>query len=185
MEKTLYTVTVYTENHVGLLNQISIIFTRNQLNIESISASASAIEGVHKFTITTDSDLTTIENVVKQIEKRVEVIRACFYTDKDVVFQEIALYKVSTPKIMSEGGIEDLVRQYNVRILEMNETFTIIEKSGQRSETQQLFNDLSRYKVLQFVRSGRIAITKAKVEEVSMFLDDQEIRRQKCNDEIE
>ena len=52
-QQTLYTVTVYSENQVGLLNQISIIFTRRQLNIESLSVSGSAIEGVHKFTITT------------------------------------------------------------------------------------------------------------------------------------
>ena len=78
MDKTLYTVTVYSENQVGLLNQISIIFTRRRLNIESLSVSASAIEGVHKFTITTWSDLDTIIKVVKQIEKKIDVLKA-FY----------------------------------------------------------------------------------------------------------
>ena len=70
MESILYTVTVYTENQVGLLNQISIIFGRRRLNIESLSVSASAIEGIHKFIITTNSDRDTIQKVVQQIERR-------------------------------------------------------------------------------------------------------------------
>ncbi len=78
-QQTLYTVTVYSENQVGLLNQISIIFTRRQLNIESLSVSGSAIEGVHKFTITTYSDRETMEKLVKQIEKRIDVLRAFFF----------------------------------------------------------------------------------------------------------
>ena len=56
-EKTLYTVTVFSENRVGLLNQISIIFNRRRLNIETLSVSPSALEGIHKFTITTYTDL--------------------------------------------------------------------------------------------------------------------------------
>ena len=98
MDKTLYTVTVYSENQVGLLNQISIIFTRRRLNIESLSVSASAIEGVHKFTITTWSDLDTMIKVVKQIEKKIDVLKAFYYTDDEIVYQEVALYKVATDK---------------------------------------------------------------------------------------
>ncbi len=178
MDKTLYTVTVYSENQVGLLNQISIIFTRRQLNIESLSVSASALEGVHKFTITAYSTLEIIENVVKQIEKRIDVLRAFFYTNDEVVYQELALYKVSTDRVLDDNGLEELVRRHNARILEINRNFTVIEKTGLLNETQQLFEELGKYKVLQFVRSGRIAITKSTVEEVSLFLEQQEVRRQ-------
>ncbi|MFI3295769.1 MAG: acetolactate synthase small subunit [Rikenellaceae bacterium] len=177
MENILYTITVYSENHVGLLSQIATIFTRRRLNIESLSVSASALAGVHKFTITTYSDSETIVNVVKQIEKRIDVIRAFHYKDEEVVSQEIALYKVSTDLLLSQGGLEQLVRQYGVRILEVNENFTVIEKTGQREETQQLFEELSKYKVLQFVRSGRVSITKSTREPVSHFLAKQESRR--------
>ena len=72
-QQTLYTVTVYSENQVGLLNQISIIFTRRQLNIETLSVSPSAIKGIHKFTITTFADEDMIDKVVKQIDKRVDL----------------------------------------------------------------------------------------------------------------
>lgn len=176
-QQTLYTVTVYSENQVGLLNQISIIFTRRQLNIESLSVSGSAIEGVHKFTITTYSDRETMEKLVKQIEKRIDVLRAFFYTDDEIIFQEVALYKVPTDKLLDDRSIEDLIRKHNTRILEVNRTYTVIEKSGHPDETQSLFEELSRYDVMQFVRSGRVAITKSTVEHVSIFLQEQQYRQ--------
>ena len=176
-QQTLYTVTVYSENQVGLLNQISIIFTRRQLNIESLSVSGSAIEGVHKFTITTYSDREKMEKLVKQIEKRIDVLRAFFYTDDEIIFQEVALYKVPTDKLLDDRSIEDLIRKHNARILEVNRTYTVIEKSGHPDETQSLFEELSRYDVMQFVRSGRVAITKSTVEHVSIFLQEQQYRQ--------
>ena len=176
-QQPLYTVTVYSENQVGLLNQISIIFTRRQLNIESLSVSGSAIEGVHKFTITTYSDRETMEKLVKQIEKRIDVLRAFFYTDDEIIFQEVALYKVPTDKLLDDRSIEDLIRKHNARILEVNRTYTVIEKSGHPDETQSLFEELSRYDVMQFVRSGRVAITKSTVEHVSIFLQEQQYRQ--------
>ena len=176
-QQTLYTVTVYSENQVGLLNQMSIIFTRRQLNIESLSVSGSAIEGVHKFTITTYSDRETMEKLVKQIEKRIDVLRAFFYTDDEIIFQEVALYKVPTDKLLDDRSIEDLIRKHNARILEVNRTYTVIEKSGHPDETQSLFEELSRYDVMQFVRSGRVAITKSTVEHVSIFLQEQQYRQ--------
>lgn len=176
-QQKLYTVTVYSENQVGLLNQISIIFTRRQLNIESLSVSGSAIEGVHKFTITTYSDRETMEKLVKQIEKRIDVLRAFFYTDDEIIFQEVALYKVPTDKLLDDRSIEDLIRKHNARILEVNRTYTVIEKSGHPDETQSLFEELSRYDVMQFVRSGRVAITKSTVEHVSIFLQEQQYRQ--------
>ena len=176
-QQTLYTVTVYSENQVGLLNQISIIFTRRQLNIGSLSVSGSAIEGVHKFTITTYSDRETMEKLVKQIEKRIDVLRAFFYTDDEIIFQEVALYKVPTDKLLDDRSIEDLIRKHNARILEVNRTYTVIEKSGHPDETQSLFEELSRYDVMQFVRSGRVAITKSTVEHVSIFLQEQQYRQ--------
>ena len=177
MEPILYTITVHSENQVGLLNQISIIFTRRKLNIESLSVSASAIKGVHKFVITVMCDEETVIKVVKQIEKRIDVIRAFYYTDEDIVYQEVALYKISTPNLLEIGGLEKLVRKYNARVLEITRTYTIIEKAGHTEETPALFEALNKYGVLQFVRSGRVSITRSTVEHVDRFLEKQEQRR--------
>jgi len=175
--KTLYTITVFSENTVGLLNQITIIFTRRGLNIETLSVSPSAIEGVHKFTITSFTDKDTVEKIVKQIDKRVDILKAYYNTNEDLIYQEIALYKVQTSKILELGSIEDIVRRYNARILEMTESWTVLEKTGHYEETQALFKELSeKMGVLQFIRSGRVAITKSKVERLSDMLSSIEKR---------
>ena len=171
METKLFTVTIFSENTVGLLNQITIIFTRRRMNIETLSVSPSAIEGIHKFTITTYADEITMKKVVRQIDKRVDILKAYFNTDEDLVHQEIALYKLSTDLFIRMEGVEDLIRKYNVRIIDINETCIVLEKSGHYKDTQTLFQELSeRIGVLQFIRSGRIAITKSKAERLSDML---------------
>jgi acetolactate synthase-1/3 small subunit len=169
--KTLYTITIFSENTVGLLNQVTIILTRRGINIETLSVSPSAIHGIHKFTITAFSDRESITKIVKQIDKRVDIVKAYFNTDDDLVFQEIALYKLSTPKLLSLGSIEDIIRRYNARILDMTEVWVVMEKTGHYEETQALFKELSeKVGVLQFIRSGRVAFTTSKVERLSDML---------------
>jgi len=159
--KTLYTITIFSENTVGLLNQITIIFTRRRLNIETLSVSPSAIEGIHKFTITTFSDHDTIIKVVKQIDKRVGIIKTYCNTEEGIVHQEIALYKVATENLLQLGSIEDIVSRYNARVLELTANYVVFSKTGHYADTQAMFKELSeRVGVLQFIRSGRIAITK-------------------------
>ena len=169
--RRLYTVIIFSENTVGLLNQITIIFTRRQLNIETLSVSPSAIPGIHKFTITTYADEVMIEKVVKQIDKRVDILKSYYNTDEDLVSQEIALYKLATDKFIRMGGVEDLIRKYDARILEINEDCVVVEMNGHYEETQALFHELSdRIGVLQFIRSGRVAITRSRVERLSDML---------------
>ncbi|MGM9774460.1 MAG: acetolactate synthase small subunit [Candidatus Egerieousia sp.] len=168
--ETLYTVTVYSENQVGLLNQISNTFTRRSLNIWSLSVSASAMEGVHKFTITTRTTHDMIEKVVKQIEKRIDVVKAFYYTDDEIIFKEIALYKVDTDNLLNSGDFEGIVSRNNARIVEMNRSFAVILKTGNEEETQKLYKELSKFGVRQFVRSGRISVSKSMDEPVNSFI---------------
>lgn len=171
-EKKLYTVIIFSENTVGLLNQITIIFTRRQLNIETLSVSPSAIQGIHKFTITTFSDKDTMDKVVKQIDKRVDILKTYYNVDEELIFQEIALYKVGTELFIQNGRVEELIRKYNARILDINESSVALEKTGHYEETQAMFEELSKsIGVLQFIRSGRVAITKSKVERLSDMLN--------------
>lgn len=186
LERKLYTVIIFSENTVGLLNQITIIFTRRQLNIETLSVSPSAIQGVHKFTITTFATEDMIDKVVKQIDKRVDILKAYYNTDEDLVYQEIALYKLSTELFLKMEDVESLIRKYNARIIDINENCVVLEKSGHYEETQQLFNELSEdIGVLQFIRSGRIAITKSKVERLSDMLSTMEKKIAEKNGTIE
>jgi len=172
-----YTVLIYTENQIGLLAQISNVFTRRNLSIWSLSAGASSMEGIHTITITTDATERKIRDAVRQIEKRVDVIKAFFYTDDKIVYREMALYKLPTPRLLDCEDLEGLLARYNARIVEMNRTFTVIQKSGHSDLTSALYEELQQFGILQFVRSGRIAITRAQQEPVFKFLQKREKER--------
>ena len=93
------------------------------------------------------------------------------------MFQEIALYKVPTINLIDEPNLESIIRRHNARILEIAREFTVIEKTGQSDEVEALFEELKKYDIRQFVRSGRVAITKSPAEYVTMFIEEQEKRR--------
>ncbi|MDR2951178.1 MAG: acetolactate synthase small subunit [Prevotella sp.] len=170
-DKTLYTITIFSENTVGLLSQVTSVFVRRQLNIETLSVSASALEGIHKFTITVFCDEEVIKKVVLQIDKRVDVLKAYYNTNEELIHQEIALYKLSTSDFLKIESVEELIRKHNARILDINENSVVLQKTGHYQETQDLFEELSKtIGVLQFIRSGRIAITKSKIERLSDML---------------
>lgn len=159
-EKKDFTITVYTENHVGLLNRITIVFTKRKVNIESITVSQSETEGVHRFTIVIFEDEETVNKIVKQIEKLVDVLRAYYHEADQIIHQEIALYKVPT-KVFAHGGkAEQIVRAHNARVLTMEKEFTVIEKTGYHEETKSLFEDLEPFGIIEFSQSGRIAVSK-------------------------
>jgi acetolactate synthase-1/3 small subunit len=168
--KDTYTITAFSENHIGLLNRITIIFTRRQVNIESLTVSHSALPGIHKFTIVVNEEPDKVEKVVKQIDKLVEVLKAFYHPDSEIVHQEIALYKVPTEELLKSNTLEQTIRKHNARILEVSPEYTIIEKTGHKEETQELFDQLNNYGVLQFTRSGRVAVTKLKEELLSNYL---------------
>jgi acetolactate synthase, small subunit len=185
-DKTLYTITIFSENTVGLLSQVTSVFTRRQLNIETLSVSASALEGIHKFTITVFCNEETIKKVVLQIDKRVDVLKSYYNTDDELIFQEIALYKLATSDFLKIKSVEDLIRKHNARILDINENNVVLEKTGHYQETQDLFEELSKtIGVLQFIRSGRVAITKSKIERLSDMLNglDRKYKEKKIKNE--
>ena len=160
MEKQEFTITAYTENNVGLLHRITIIFTKRKINIESLTTSESEMEGIHRFTIAVTETEEAIRKVVKQIEKLVEVLKADYYKKKEVVQQELALYKLSTETLTDGLDVERIVREHGARFLTIERDFVVIEKSGYRRETVALFKELEPYGIKEFVRSGRIAVAR-------------------------
>jgi acetolactate synthase-1/3 small subunit len=160
MENNTYNISVFTENSVGMLNRITIIFTRRNINIESITASESEIEGIHRYTIVVNEPKETVRKVVSQIEKQIDVVKAFYHSDDEVVYQEIALYKLPTTALASGGDAERIVRAHHARILTIESEFTILEKTGYPDEIKELFTELKPFGLLEFVRSGRVAISK-------------------------
>jgi len=180
-EKKLYTLLVYSENIAGILNQITAVFTRRQVNIESLNVSASSIPGVHKYTITAwhDSEDEIIK-ITKQIEKKIDVVKANYYTDDELFIREVGLYKISTPEVLNNPEISRLIRKADARIMEVNPTYCTVMLSGMTEDITNLYFSLEKFNcLLQYTRSGRIAITRSTVEQVSDFLDMQERNHRK------
>ena len=188
MEKE-FIITIFSENTVGLLSQITTVFTHRNVNIESITASESAIDGIYKHTIMVRNDEDKVANLVKQIEKKIDVLKVFCYTPNEVVLQELALYKVKRSR-----NVEDLVRRHNVRILDIHDEYIVLEKTGHREEIREisqlkaeieefreLYKMLSPYGVSQFVCSGQVAIIKSRSELMDEYLAEVNAKQRQIN----
>jgi len=170
-----FTLSIFTENAPGLLHRVTTVFTKRKLNIESLTVSESEIPGIHRYTIVILTTRVLAEMVVNQLEKQVEILKAFLHTDEEIVYQEIALYKVPSESLMKEKGVEQIVREHNARILTIEKEFVIIEKPGHKRDTQELYERLEPYGILEFVRSGRVAITKP-MKKLSEYLKEMELK---------
>ena len=168
MEKE-FTLSIFTENKVGLLHRLSIIFTRRHINIESFNASESEVKGVYRFTIVVQTTEDQIRKITQQIEKQIGILKAFFHETSEIVHQELALYKVPTKALAHGNDVEMLIRKYNAHILTVEPEYIVIEKTGHKAETQELFEKLLPFGMLQFVRSGRVAVTK-QIKEITSYL---------------
>src|SRR5215207_10973532 len=160
MHKQEFTITVYTENQVGLLNRIAIIFSRRKINIESLNTSPSEVDSVHRFTIVINEVEDVVRKLCRQIEKQVEVLKAYYNTMDEIVWQELALYKVPTNEIAEKVKVERLLREYGARAVVIRKDYTVFETTGHREETDKLIAVLEPYGLIEFVRSARVAVIK-------------------------
>lgn len=179
-----YIVSAFTENNIGLLNRITIVFTRRGVNIESLTVSESAIKGISKFTIVVKGEEEQIKKIVAQIEKLAEVMKAFYHTNDEMIYQEIALYKISTKALLESTQVETIVRKHGARIMEITNDYTIVEKTGHNAETTALFDEFQEVGgVLQFIRSGRVALTRSPIERLSIFLKERDEYLEKVQEE--
>jgi len=158
--KQEYTITVYTENQIGLLNRIAIMFSRRKINIESLNTSPSEIEGIHRFTIVIHEVEDVVKKLVRQVEKQVDILKAYYNTNDEIIWQELALYKVPTDEIAEKVKVERLLREHGARAVVIRKDYTIFETSGHREETDNLISVLEPFGLIEFVRSARVAIIK-------------------------
>lgn len=172
---TLYTLIIYSENFAGILNQITAVFTRRQVNIESLNVCSSSTPGVHKYTITCYCKQEMAEMLTKQIEKKIDVLQANCFVDDEIFILETSLLKLSTPMVLADKNISRIVRIHDARIVEVNPTYTIVEKTGVTDDVVEHFNQLNELGcVLQFVRTGRIAITRSCIERLDQYIAQRE-----------
>ena len=160
MSKQEFTITVYTENQIGIISRVSTIFSRRKINIESLNTSPSEIEGIHRFTIVIHETEDVVKKLVRQVEKQVDILRAFYNTDNELVWQEMALYKVSTDEIAEKVKVERLLREFGARAVAIRKDYIVFETTGHHEEIDKLVKVLEPYGLIEFVRSARVAIIK-------------------------
>jgi acetolactate synthase I/III small subunit len=165
-----FTISIYTENNIGLLNRISAIFQRRHINIESLTTSQSEIEGVNRFVIVVNICEDQAKKIIGQFEKQVEVIRAYYHTEDQTIFTESCMFKIKSSLLFDEPQIQNIIKESDTRIVTVNREFFVLEKSGRRNEIEALRRDLNVFGIMQFVRSGRIAVTKDEMKVTEALL---------------
>ncbi|MCM5663238.1 acetolactate synthase small subunit [Galbibacter mesophilus] len=163
-ENKTYTISVYSENNVGLLNRISGIFLKRHINIESLNVSKSEIDHVSKFTIVVHTTEDWARKIVGQIEKQIEVIKAYYHTNEETIFQESALFKIASNLLFDERQIQNIIKDNHSEIVTVSPEFFVISKSGRREEIEEMYEQLKPYGIMQFVRSGRISVSKSEMQ---------------------
>jgi len=161
MEKKWFTISVYTENNVGMLNRISGIFLKRHINIESLNVSKSEIEHVSKFTIVINTTEDWTRKIVVQIEKQIEVIKTFYHTDEETIYQESALFKIASHLLFDEPQIQNIISGSKSKIVTVSREYFVLAKTGRRHEIDEMHDQLEPYGIMQFVRSGRITVTKS------------------------
>jgi acetolactate synthase-1/3 small subunit len=172
MKKEKFTISIYSENNLGLLNRIATIFLKRHINVESLTVSGSEIENVSRFIIVVEITEEQVKKVIGQIEKQVEVIKAYYHTDEECIFLQTALFKIKSNLLFDERPIQNIIKNSNAQIVTVSPEFFVIMKSGRREEIDTLYDELSSFGIMQFVRSGRISVTKEEMK-ISELLREQ------------
>lgn len=172
---TTYTLCVFTENSIGLLNKITIIFTRRRINIESLTVSETERKGISRFTIVIQHEKREeVEKLVRQIRKIVEVLAVFGYLNEDIVYNEIALFKIATPLGSKPLDIDTINRVHKAWVVYWGLDYVAIQKTGTELEIREFFKYLKPYGIYEFVRSGRVAVAKTAKGLVEFLPDEVE-----------
>ncbi|MCB0458815.1 MAG: acetolactate synthase small subunit [Flavobacteriaceae bacterium] len=161
-ENQKFTVSVYTENNIGILNRLSAIFLKRHINIESLTVSKSEIDHVHRFTFVVIISETLMKKLIGQLNKQVEVIKAYYHTEDEIIYQETAMFKISSQHMFDEN-IQSKLKLWRASIVAITERYLVIEMTGLNEDIDRLYDKLKPYGLLQFVRSGRIAVTRPRM----------------------
>lgn len=161
MDTERFTISALAENVPGVLQRLSIIFTRRKINIESLTVSESHKTGVSRFTFVVKSDRETIDKVLAQMRKVVELHDVTGRSDSDLIYKEIAFFRVRAQSGTARSELDDLAIEQGLVVNGRDFRSYVIEKVGTEDEIDQLARDLAPYGIEELVRSGRIAVARA------------------------
>ena len=167
--KRTYTISAFTENSPGVLHRLTTVFTRRKVNIESLTVSETEKKGVSRFTIVINTDPDLIQKIAKAINRIIEVVDTYVSENQHLIYKEIAFIRVATKSANHRTEIEEFARRYGAAVRYASEGSLVIETTGAEDEINSLQLLLEPFGILEFIRSGRIAIRKEPRSDRSLF----------------
>ncbi|RYJ37466.1 Acetolactate synthase small subunit [Flavobacterium anhuiense] len=159
--KNEFTLTIYSEDQIRLITKLSSMFIRKQINILSLNMSICEIDKMYRHTIVVNETLDQVINLVAQIEKIIEVYKCYYSLNEEIVSVQTVLFKVPTAAFMTEAKMERMLREHDLRILEIQKEYTILETTGTDNKICYITEKLNQFGLIEFVKSSRIALMKS------------------------
>ncbi len=158
--KKEYTITVYTEDNVGILGRLSNIFSRRKINIDNLNTAMSEVPGIHRFTIVVRETQEAVAKLMRQIDKQVDVLKSYFHTSEDIIWQEVGLYKVAFEAVNEKAKVEQLLNQFGAKPVSIANDYAVFQATGHHDEIDRVIKFFEPYGLIEFVRGARVAIHK-------------------------
>ena len=172
MTMTKHTLVALVEDKPGVLNRVASLFRRRSFNIESIAVGHSELLGLSRMTIIVDGATTAVEQVRKQLDKVIEVVKVVDITDEPIVSRELALIKVhATSTTRSE--IIQIVDIFRANIIDVAHDSLIVEVTGDQDKIDSLYNLLKRFGIKELARAGRIAMPRGIAKSVKIEAEEE------------
>ena len=157
-----HTIAILVEDQPGVMARVASLFTRRGFNIESIAVGHSEKPGISRMTIITSGDEKVLEQVTKQLNKLIDVIRVRDISPQNVIERELILVKVHTDSLPIRAEIIQLVEIFKAKVVYVERDTLTIEMSGDEEKVSGLLELLKPFGIIEIVRTGRIAIARSK-----------------------
>ena len=159
MDVDYHIISTLVENKPGVLQKVSGLFTRRDFNIDSITVGESEVDGLARMVITVKAEDVVLEQVTKQLNKQVDVIKIKDIT-KNAVKRELCLIKVNIPNEKARAEIIQYVNIFRAKILDVTEETLVIELTGDKQKINAFISLVEGYGIKKIARTGLTAMTR-------------------------
>jgi acetolactate synthase-1/3 small subunit len=153
-------ISVLVENKPGVLHTIANLFRRRNFNIESITVGPTQQQDISRMTITINGDENTIDQVVKQVAKQIDVLKVSELEQGNFVMRELALIKVNVPSAKERSDIINCVDVFRCRIIDVSTDSLTVEITGTPEKIDAFLNLMKSYGVIEIARTGITALAR-------------------------
>ena len=160
-KKDIHTISVLVANKPGVLVRVAIVFARRGYNIDSLVVSPSIDPRFSRMTLTAQGDPGTLDQIIKQASKLIDVIHVSEHKHEDSVEKELALLKIKC-KPAQKSTVTKLLNRFHAHALEATDSTMIIEQTGTTDELDELEELVKKFGIVEMVRTGKILMARGK-----------------------